>query len=344
MAAPADARDGADEAPALPDDDTADLSSSSTIVDAETLRMLEAFSVELVEPGEANPGLIKQLVQLRERTCLSVGRYDIGEHCAHRPMFLGWLNDQEGHRPVAALYVAPTADWIVRRCDLLRPSKKTSQPLADARFLSVLDLDCESDAVDHRLAWRLLRDALKTIGERAPGGARAITYSTSPGLRAFLRRLLRPDLSDIHLFWHVMTQTARVADFGSLDDMAAQLGNLVELAEQLISPAQNDLRPLLAEQGDPLERYLQALATVYCAELFDKRTGHHLCPVSRFHHYHGGKLIKVVAGSDPTDVASLSVVLHFEYTHDRMSVRRGRYRTLRRRRREPSGTGDHNGA
>ena len=336
MAAPADARNNEDEAPAVTDDSATDLSSSGTIPDAGSLRMLEAFSVELLEPGETNPGLVQQLVTLRERTCLSRARYDVATHCAHRPVVLGWLNDDDGQRPVAAVYLAPTGDWIVRRRDLVQSVERDAVPLKEARFVSLLDVDCEHTAIEHRLAWRLLRDALKAIQERCPPDVRTITYSRSAGLRAFLRQMLRPDQSDTNLFWHVMAQTAKAGDFQSLDNLAATMGNLVHLTEELTSPALTDIGTLREKRGAELDRYLEALTRVYTTELFDTHTGHHLCPVSRFHHYHGGKLVQVVPGSDPESTESLGVVLHFEYNYGRMPARRDRYRQLRRHRRHPT--------
>lgn len=336
MAVPANARNSANGASAVPDDANIDATSSSTVTDLKTLQMLEAFSVELLEPGEANPGLIEQLSKLRERTCLSRATYDVAQHCAVRPVFLGWLNDEGGQRPVGAIYLAPTAEWIVRRCDLVASTSKTSVPLEEARFVNFLDVDCEGFAVDHRLAWRLLRDALKAIAERAASDVRAITYSPSPGLRRFLTHLLAPSRKNPIAFWRVMVQTAQKAEYGNLEAMASDLGNLMELAETLVNATADNLRDLMNSGGQALTRFLKSLMEVYAIELFDPKTGHQLCPTSRFHRYHGGKLVKVAPGSDPEDLASLGVVLHFEYNYDRMPVRRDRYRDLRRQRRQPS--------
>jgi len=336
MTEPADVRGTENGAAEIPDDSSVDLASSSTVVGLETLQMLEAFSVELVEPGDANPGLIEQLGRLRERTCLSRATYAIAEHCEHRPVFLGWLNDDDGQRPVVALYLAPSTEWVVRRRDLIQAAKKTTVPLDRAKFVNLLDIDCEPGALEHRLSWRLLRDSLKAVKERCATSVRTITYSTCPGLQEFLGGLVGTDQASNSMFWHVMVQTSERAEYGSLGAMAAELGNLVALAHELSDASAADLGVLAEEHGEALDGYLQALAQVYATELFDTKTGHHLCTVSRFHHYHGGKLVKTAARGDLADAATLGVVMHFEYNHDRMVARRDRYRQLRQLRRAPA--------
>ena len=338
MAVPADARNSVNGASAEPDSAEISNSSSSTVTNLETLRMLEAFSVELLEPGEANPRLVEQLAKLRDRTCLSRATYDVAGHCAACPVALGWLNDADGQRPVVAIYLAPTGEWIMRRRDLIKSARKAAVPLGEARYINFLDVDCEPLAVEHRLAWRLLRDSLKAIAERARPDARTITYSTSPGLRRFLSHLVTAGQKKPIAFWRVMRLTAEKAGYASLQALTADLGNMMSLADELVVATPDELGELVRSRGERLVRFLECLTEVYAAELFDPHTGHHLCPASRFHHYHGGKLVKVVAGGDTEDLAGLGVVMHFEYNYDRMMARRDRYRDLRRTRREPKAT------
>jgi len=294
----------------------------------------ERFKVELLQPGEQDEPWRPMLAQLRQNGCLpDKPRNNMARQLATNPVIVGYCNHEEGKSLMGAMYVVPTEQWIATRDELTDHGQyKAHTSLEQAKFLNLVEFDCTPKAVEFRLSTRLVKEAFDLLPEGV-ADRRFVTHSPVFDLQPFCARLMPENEGDVRFFWNCMKQLAADSSFETLSGLTAELGNMERLVGELLSCDTVGLARLREKHGEPLDRFLVALAKLFALGLFDPHSGDDQCLVSRFHRYHGGKLLETMAGSSLDQVESLGVVFQFEYVPDQIDKNRAKYRDLRRQRR-----------